>query len=74
MDSNFVRIRYLRYADDFIIGIAGPRDLAVKIHGDVKAFLREELKLNMSESKTQITHFTHKKVFFLGTYIFNPML
>lgn len=39
MDPNVVRVRYLRHADDFIIGISGPKALAVKIHDQVKSFL-----------------------------------
>jgi len=39
MDPNYVRVRYLRHADDFIIGISGPKALAVKIHDQVKSFL-----------------------------------
>lgn len=71
MDPNYVRIQYIRYADDFVISIAGPRKLAVEVLNKVKVFLSEKLKLEMSLSKTHITHFTHKPISFLGISILN---
>jgi len=71
MDPKFRRVTYVRYADDFVIGVAGPRSLAVQIQEKVRKFLAEELKLEMSKEKTLLTHFTHKPITFLGTYILN---
>lgn len=39
MDPNFRRIWYVRYADDFMIGISGPRDMALEIMDKVRKFL-----------------------------------
>jgi RNA-directed DNA polymerase len=55
-DAEFKRLRYVRYADDFIIGIIGSRKDAEKILGKVIAFLKEELHLEVAESKTCIQH------------------
>ncbi len=55
-DTSYKRLLYCRYADDFIIGVIGSKDDAERIKADVKAFLGESLKLEMSETKTKITH------------------
>lgn len=60
--------KYIRYADDFVIGILGPRTMAVEIREKVKEFLNTELNVELSSDKTKITHIT-KGIEFLG-YIF----
>jgi group II intron reverse transcriptase/maturase len=66
-DPNFIRIKYLRYADDWLIGICGPRTLAVQVKEELKTFLGQHLKLTLSEEKTQITHARKEQARFLGT-------
>jgi len=66
-DPNFIRIKYLRYADDWLIGICGPRTLAEQIKEELKLFLGQDLKLTLSEEKTQITHAREEQAHFLGT-------
>jgi retron-type reverse transcriptase len=61
--------KYIRYADDFVIGILGPRSLAIKIRELVKDFLKNELNVELSLDKTKVTHIT-KGIEFLG-YIFS---
>ena len=58
-------VKYIRYADDFLIGITGSRKLAVEIRDIIKEFLYNELKLTLSEEKTHITHIS-KRIPFLG--------
>lgn len=68
MDKDYRRIEYVRYADDFIIGIIGSKEEAINIKGKIKEFLLN-LGLNLSTEKTKITNF--KEGFnFLGTHIF----
>lgn len=74
MHPNFIRIQYLRYADDFVISIAGPYKLAMHIRNKVREFLTDTLKLNMNLDKSHITHFTKKPIQFLGVSILNRML
>nr|YP_007890105.1 putative reverse transcriptase [Pleodorina starrii]AFY64375.1 putative reverse transcriptase [Pleodorina starrii] len=69
MDPNFTRVRYVRYADDFLISVIGPHSLATEIKDKVRQFLDNDLDLQMNEAKTSITSATRKKAFFLGTYI-----
>ena len=69
-DPDFIRIRYLRYADDWLIGICGPRSLAEQVKEEIKSFLRDHLKLELSEEKTRLTHAREEQAQFLGTHIF----
>src|SRR5438270_11361824 len=55
-DPDYRRLRYCRYADDFILGFVGPKAEAEEIKRRLRAFLQEELKLELSEAKTLITH------------------
>ena len=66
-DPNFIRIKYLRYADDWLIGICGPRTLAEQVKEELKTFLGQHLKLTLSEEKTHITHARKEQARFLGT-------
>ena len=66
-DPNFIRIKYSRYADDWLIGICGPRTLAEHIKEELKEFLMQKLHLTLSEEKTQITHAREEQAHFLGT-------
>ena len=66
-DPDFIRIKYLRYADDWVVGVCGNRSLAETIKQEIKTFLRESLKLTLSEEKTHITNARTEEAFFLGT-------
>jgi hypothetical protein len=61
-----VRIRYLRYADDWIVGIIGDHSLALNLKEDIRDFLRDSLKLTLSEEKTKITNLSTDRARFLG--------
>ena len=65
-DPEYRRLRYIRYADDFCLGFAGPKAEAEQIKLDLKHFLQETLKLELSEEKTLITHATTEPAHFLG--------
>lgn len=65
-DPGFRRLRYVRYADDWLLGIAGPNSEAEEIKERIRAFLRDELRLELSESKTLVTHATSQAARFLG--------
>lgn len=65
MDDGFKRIKYVRYADDFLIGIIGSKEDSKRVKEDIKNFLDVELKLKLSEEKTLITH-SEKSAKFLG--------
>jgi group II intron reverse transcriptase/maturase len=63
---DYRRLNYIRYADDFLLGFAGPRDEAEEIKDQLRAFLHDELKLELSPEKTLITHAATEEACFLG--------
>jgi hypothetical protein len=65
-DPNFRRLWYVRYADDTLLGFSGPRAEAEEIKGQLTAFLRDTLKLELSQEKTLITHARTHAARFLG--------
>ncbi len=66
IDPNYRRLRYLRYADDWLLGFSGPRNEAEEIKSEIGTFLREHLKLELSETKTLVTHARTGAARFLG--------
>ena len=55
-DPGYRRLRYVRYADDTLLGFTGPKAEAEEIRTRLATFLRDELKLELNEDKTLITH------------------
>jgi group II intron reverse transcriptase/maturase len=64
-DSNFRRMYYSRYADDFLVGIIGSKEDAKAVKEWLSTFLKTELQLELSAEKTLITH-VENRVRFLG--------
>jgi group II intron reverse transcriptase/maturase len=56
MDESYRRLKYVRYADDFLIGIIGSKTDAQKVKEDLKIYLSERLKLELSDEKTLVTN------------------
>jgi Type II intron maturase len=65
-DPNFRRLWYTRYADDFLLGVVGSKSEAVEIKQNIATFLRDELKLELSDEKTLISHARDEAAKFLG--------
>jgi group II intron reverse transcriptase/maturase len=65
-DPGYRRLRYVRYADDFLLGFAGPLVEAHQIKERISTFLATELKLTLSAEKTLITHAQTGRARFLG--------
>jgi group II intron reverse transcriptase/maturase len=65
-DPGYRRLRYVRYADDILLGFTGPKSEAEEIKRRVGQFLHEDLKLELSETKTLITHARTDAARFLG--------
>jgi group II intron reverse transcriptase/maturase len=68
-DPGFIRVKYVRYCDDWIIGVSGPHALAEQVKEEIKTFLVEKLHLTLSEDKTHITSGRKGQAQFLGTRI-----
>ena len=65
-DPGYRRLRYIRYADDHLLGFIGPKAEAEEIKDQLAAFLRETLALELNQSKTLITHARTRAARFLG--------
>lgn len=65
-DENFGRVFYVRYVDDFLIGVIGSKETCKKIREEIKIFLEEHLAMTLNIDKTRITHTTTEKALFLG--------
>ena len=65
-DPGYRRLRYCRYADDTLLGFAGPKAEAEEIKQRLAAFLRDDLKLELSPDKTLLTHARTQRARFLG--------
>lgn len=59
------QIKYIRYADDFIIGVKGSKEDCIQIKAQISDFINATLKMELSDEKTLITH-SNKKARFLG--------
>lgn len=74
-DDSYVRIHYVRYADDFVVGVIGSHTLAKTILKEIENFVKGSLRLTLNEDKTGITDFSNSKnnFNFLGFNIKAPM-
>jgi group II intron reverse transcriptase/maturase len=50
------KIRYIRYADDFIIGVNGSKEDCQQIKRQLSEFISLNLNMELSEEKTLVTH------------------
>lgn len=66
LDPGYRRLRYIRYADDHLLGFIGPRSEAEEIKASLGRFLHDELGLELSQDKTLITHARTQPARFLG--------
>ena len=67
-----IRIEYVRYADDWMIGISGDRKLAFNIKELVGHFMKNTLAQKLYPIKTKITDLRIGNAKFLGYEIFLP--
>jgi len=59
------KLKYVRYADDFLIAVSGNREDCIEIKRKLSEFIGKVLKMELSEEKTLITH-SSQKARFLG--------
>jgi group II intron reverse transcriptase/maturase len=65
-DPKYRRLKYVRYADDFLLGFIGSFQEAKGIKEKLKTFLAENFQLELSEEKTLITNARNEAANFLG--------
>jgi len=68
-DSSYKRLKYVRYADDFLIGIIGSNLDCINLRDKIYTFLSQELNLTLNLDKTKITNAKETKAHFLGSDI-----
>ncbi len=68
-DTNYRRVQYVRYADDFLVGVIGSKEDAQAVKEQIGAFVANTLKLELSDEKTLVTH-SAKRARFLGYDIY----
>jgi group II intron reverse transcriptase/maturase len=56
MDETFKRLKYVRYADDFLVGVIGSKAECAQIKANIALFMSGQLNLELSDEKTLITH------------------
>jgi group II intron reverse transcriptase/maturase len=66
IDPGYRRLKYIRYADDHILGFTGPKAETEEIKARLAEFLREILGLELNQQKTLITHARSQRARFLG--------
>lgn len=70
-DPDFRRLTYVRYADDWLIGFAGPYREAAQVRSDCRECI-QDLGLNLNMNKTKITQDSAGGTF-LGAKIHVPL-
>lgn len=68
-DFNYVRVYYVRYVDNFLMGVHGSKKTCDLIKREIKSFLEEKLLLTLNPDKTKITHSITEEALFLGYHI-----
>lgn len=70
--EKITRIEYVRYADDWMIGVSGDRKLAGKLKAKVAVFMETKLLQKLHPTKTSITDIRKGNAHFLGYDLFLP--
>lgn len=63
------KVHYIRYCDQWVVGVNGPKSLAVETRDKIMLYLNEKLKLKTEEDSITISHLASEKVKFLGVLI-----
>ncbi len=68
-DPSFKKLAYVRYADDWMVGIKGTKQEAEEIRNLLEKAL-SDMGLTLNKTKTKITNINSDKLLFLGTVIY----
>ena len=72
LKNKVTRIEYVRYADDWMIGVSGDRKLAFFIKEQITEFMAYNLAQKIHPVKTKVTNLRKGNAHFLGYEIFLP--
>jgi Type II intron maturase/Reverse transcriptase (RNA-dependent DNA polymerase) len=70
IDFQSRHIDYVRYADDFLIGVVGPKEFAIEVRSKVNQFVKGDLHIEIK--KNDIVNRNEGAVKFLGFAIYLP--
>jgi Type II intron maturase/Reverse transcriptase (RNA-dependent DNA polymerase) len=70
VNENLKKVKYIRYADNFLIGIVGSKENCSVIRNHIIVLLEDEFKLNHNLKKLKISHAIKDGTEFLGHKIF----
>jgi hypothetical protein len=73
-DRNYIRLHYVRYANDFIMGLNGPKIYCEQIVEECRTFLFKQLKLTLNIERTKIIHSQLDSAKFLGYRVYKTKL
>jgi group II intron reverse transcriptase/maturase len=73
-DPVYRRLRYIRYADDFLLGYIGTKEEAAEIKDKLRTFINEKLGMELSDNKTLISHAGTSSARFLSYEIKVPIV
>jgi len=65
-DPNYKKLKYVRYADDFVVLVIGSHKDALEIRSKIKNFIARECGLTLNLEKTAITNIQKSSFHFLG--------
>ncbi|QKG85815.1 group II intron reverse transcriptase/maturase [Kroppenstedtia pulmonis] len=65
MKSDGVHVKYIRYADEFLVCIRGSKGLAKEIRESIQLWLRNSLLLELDRKKTMVIHLREQRARFL---------
>lgn len=68
-DPNFTRVHYVRFGDNFLVGLSGSKTTGAKIMKRLTTFLQSNLQLELNAEKTRLSHAVSDKTLFLDAYI-----
>lgn len=63
------RLVYIRYVDNFVVGVVGSHKDTTNIQEKIRCFLKDRLCLILSDQKMLITHYSKDPILFLGIFI-----
>jgi group II intron reverse transcriptase/maturase len=72
LKNKITRIEYVRYVDDWMVGVAGDRQLAQQIKAELTIFMKDTLLQKLHPAKTKVSNLRKGNVYFLGYEIFLP--
>lgn len=71
-DEDYRRFHYIRYADDFAVGLISSREEAEQVYQEIAQFLREKRKLEVASDKSGI-RFIRDGFGFLGYHLYQDV-